>query len=141
MPSILVSIKGRLFLATLLTAVLTFAAIATTFVESNLIRKDFRYQSTVITPLAAAVRGMNSAGLNQGSLLREQLLTNNLNNKEVAALKQYSVVFTQDAKTANRLGSDFPTLLAMLKEISKDWRVVKAARDKIQTALANVQPG
>jgi methyl-accepting chemotaxis protein len=141
MPAILTSIKGRLIFATLLTAVLTFAAIATTFYTGSLVRAEFRYQSEVISPLHTALQGMNTAGLNQGSLLRERLLLSSLNKQQVAELNKDSASFEQHYSKANQLAKHFPALIPMLKAINKDWKIVKAAREKIQTAIVKVQPG
>ena len=141
MPAIFTSIKGRLIFAALLTAVLTFAAIATTFYTGSRVRAEFRYQSEIISPLHTALQGMNTAGLNQGSLLRERLLLSSLNKQQISELNKYSTIFEQNYSRANQLAKHFPPLLPMLEAIDKDWKTVKSAREKIQTAIANVQPG
>jgi methyl-accepting chemotaxis protein len=141
MPAIFSSIKGRLIFASVLTAVLTFSALVMTFYMGGLIRAEFRYQSEVVGPLNTALQGMNIAGLNQGSLLRERLLLSSLNKKQVEELRKYSTLFEQDYSTAVRLSKDFPSLAPMLKAIDKDWKVVNSARGKIQEAVVNVQPG
>ncbi|MEJ2633389.1 MAG: methyl-accepting chemotaxis protein [Acidihalobacter sp.] len=141
MPAIFSSIKGRLIFASVLTAVLTFSALVMTFYMGGLIRAEFRYQSEVVGPLNTALQGMNIAGLNQGSLLRERLLLSSLNKKQVEELRKYSTLFEQDYSTAVRLSKDFPSLAPMLKAIDKDWKVVNSARGKIQEAVVKVQPG
>ena len=141
MPAIFSSIKGRLIFAALLTAALTFAAIATTFYTGNKVHAEFRYQSTVIAPLNMALQGMNTAGLSQGSLLRERLLLSSLSKQQLAELNKYSATFEEDYSRAIQLAKHFPPLVPMLEAIDKDWKTVKSAREKIQTAIAQVQPG
>lgn len=141
MPTILSSIKWRLTFASLLTAILTFSAIATTFYMGRRVHADFRYQSNVIMPLNAALQGMNTAGLSQGSLLRERLLLSSLNKTQIEELNSYSALFEKNYSTAEKLAKHFPSVEKMLSAIKKDWSKVKSDRDKIQKAIAQVQPG
>ena len=141
MPTIFSSIKWRLTFASLLTGVLTLSAIATTFYMGKLVRADFLYQSRVIAPLNSALQGMNTAGLSQGSLLRERLLLSSLDKKQLAELNKYSALFDQNYSTAKKLAKDFPPLEKMLSGIKRDWEKVRSDREKIQQAIAKVQPG
>ncbi|WP_455385499.1 methyl-accepting chemotaxis protein [Acidihalobacter prosperus] len=141
MSKIFSSIKWRLTFASLLTAILTLSAIATTFYMGRRVHADFRYQSQVITPLNKAVQGMNTAGLSQGSLLRERLVLSSLNKKQIAELNKYSALFEQNYSTASKLAKDFPPLEKILAGIKQDWGKVRSDREKIQQAIAQVQPG
>ncbi|MEJ2675791.1 MAG: hypothetical protein P8011_11505 [Acidihalobacter sp.] len=75
MSGLFSTIKGRLTLAVVVTTVLTCAAIGTTFFHNDRVRVQFDQQATYLMPLVKALDTLTRAGLEEGALLREQLLT------------------------------------------------------------------
>ena len=135
MRALLSTIKGRLTLASLLTAVLTFAAIGTTLYLSNKIKVEFGVQSRQVSPLTAAVSTMTIAGLDGGSQLRTQVMAYDLNAKKAAALKRQFVQFDDTLKKAEILARGVPSVASKLAAIARQWQPVSQMRNDILKAM------
>ncbi len=135
MFALLSTIKGRLTLASLLTAVLTFSAIGTTMYLSNKIKVEFRMQSQQVSPLTSAVSAMTIAGLDGGSQLRTQVMAYDLNATKAAALKRQFAQFGDTLKNAQKLAHGVPAVAKQLDAIAQQWQPVSKARGEILKAM------
>ncbi|WP_455383894.1 methyl-accepting chemotaxis protein [Acidihalobacter prosperus] len=135
MRALLSTIKGRLTLASLLTAVLTFAAIGATLYLSNKIKVEFGVQSRQVSPLTAAVSTMTIAGLDGGSQLRTQVMAYDLNAKKAAALKRQFAHFDDTLKKAEVLARGVPSVAKKLEAIAQQWQPVSKMRNDILKAM------
>jgi methyl-accepting chemotaxis protein len=138
MSGLFSTIKGRLTLAVVVTTVLTCAAIGTTFFQNDRVRVQFDRQATYLTPLVKALDTLTRAGLEEGALLREQLLTNDLNKDQLAALKADPLQAEQALATAQKLAGGVPGTQERLKAIAHDWQQVRAVRKQM---LQDLQSG
>ncbi|MEJ2478772.1 MAG: methyl-accepting chemotaxis protein [Acidihalobacter sp.] len=138
MSGLLSTIKGRLTLAVVVTAVLTCAAIATTFLQNERVRLTFNHQADYLTPLVASIGTLTRAGLEEGGLLREQLLTNDLNKEQIAALKDAPVQAHTALARAQKLAAHVPDTQSRLKVVAHDWQQVRAVRKQM---LQDLQSG
>ncbi|MEJ2630839.1 MAG: methyl-accepting chemotaxis protein [Acidihalobacter sp.] len=138
MSGLFSTIKGRLTLAVVVTTVLTCAAIGTTFFHNDRVRVQFDQQATYLMPLVKALDTLTRAGLEEGALLREQLLTNDLNKDQRAALKADPLKAGQALATAQKLAGGVPGTQERLKVIAHGWQQVRAVREQM---LQDLQSG
>jgi methyl-accepting chemotaxis protein len=135
MLAFLSTIKGRLALASLLTAVLALSAIATTMFMSNKIKVEFGVQSQHVLPLSAAVSTMTIVGLDGGSQLRMQVMAYDLNAGKAAALERLFAEFDSTLAKARKLARGEPSVEKKLGVITQEWQPVAALRGEILKAM------
>ena len=138
MSGLFSTIKGRLMLAVVVTTVLTCTAIGTAFLQNERVRLTFDHQASYLTPLVTAIGTLTRAGLEEGGLLREQLLTNDLTKEQLAALKGAPLQAEQALAQAQKLAGGVPGTQSRVETIAHDWQQVRAVRKQM---LQDLQGG
>lgn len=137
MLGLLSTIKGKLISASSVTALLALCGIGITMYTSNLAMQQFVWQSRHVNPLSTAVGKMTTYGLDGGSRLRMQALTDNLSPSSVSALKKLLAEFDGTLTHAQKLAADRPDISSRLAVIAKDWKPVEKDRKGILKAMQN----